>query len=320
MTDQEALLASILSSPHDDTPRLIYADWCEENGDAERAEFIRYQIDLARGPNGIKKAVDIDDADERQKWLDKVQWLSHRQFRLAADNPEWWPDGWFMKFDSDGCQYPRPTMYVCRGFASRVRCSCDHWLAHADKLTWWPERKCEKCEGEGDYLDAAGYAAVENGTLRDWVKLTCPPCRGKGSIPGATMPCPMGMCRGGLADATSGANPWKHCKICSGSGRVPRPVMLAMQPITEVTLMTLPDFQLIPEEWRSNDAKISSFYLRRLRERWPSVEKWNLPTRPEFELRGLPLPIIHADFTLTRLMLELTRGGYPASITRDTET
>lgn len=43
----EAFLADIRSAPDDDTPRLIYADWLEENGsdDAERArgQFIRLQ-------------------------------------------------------------------------------------------------------------------------------------------------------------------------------------------------------------------------------------------------------------------------------------
>lgn len=48
MTDHDALLAAIKACPEDDTPRLIYADWLEENGDAERAAAIRMQIDAAR--------------------------------------------------------------------------------------------------------------------------------------------------------------------------------------------------------------------------------------------------------------------------------
>src|SRR5262245_37484275 len=39
---------SILADPENDTPRLVYADWLEEQGEAERAEFIRVQIELAR--------------------------------------------------------------------------------------------------------------------------------------------------------------------------------------------------------------------------------------------------------------------------------
>jgi uncharacterized protein (TIGR02996 family) len=44
------LLSAISESPEDDTPRLVYADWLEENGQAERGEFIRVQCQLARTP------------------------------------------------------------------------------------------------------------------------------------------------------------------------------------------------------------------------------------------------------------------------------
>lgn len=44
MTDRAALYRSILERPDDDLPRLVYADWLEENGESERAEFIRRQI------------------------------------------------------------------------------------------------------------------------------------------------------------------------------------------------------------------------------------------------------------------------------------
>lgn len=46
------LLAAVLAAPDDDGPRLVYADWLEENGDPERAEFIRVQIEIARR-NGL---------------------------------------------------------------------------------------------------------------------------------------------------------------------------------------------------------------------------------------------------------------------------
>jgi uncharacterized protein (TIGR02996 family) len=46
--DERALLAAIVAAPDDDLPRLVYADWLEENGRPERAEFIRVQIELSR--------------------------------------------------------------------------------------------------------------------------------------------------------------------------------------------------------------------------------------------------------------------------------
>jgi uncharacterized protein (TIGR02996 family) len=44
MTQDEAFLQAILEEPDDDTPRLVYADWLDENGDPDRAEFIRLQL------------------------------------------------------------------------------------------------------------------------------------------------------------------------------------------------------------------------------------------------------------------------------------
>jgi uncharacterized protein (TIGR02996 family) len=44
MTAGDALYETILANPADDLPRLVYADWLEEHGVAERAEFIRAQI------------------------------------------------------------------------------------------------------------------------------------------------------------------------------------------------------------------------------------------------------------------------------------
>src|SRR5690349_13266405 len=70
MSDEKALLAAIWEDPHDDTPRLVYADWLEENGQAERSEFIRVQCERAR----------LDENDVRQKNLEKREtalWKKH---------------------------------------------------------------------------------------------------------------------------------------------------------------------------------------------------------------------------------------------------
>lgn len=51
MTDERALLAAIWDNPHDDLPRLVYADWLDETGEpakVARAEFIRVQCELAK--------------------------------------------------------------------------------------------------------------------------------------------------------------------------------------------------------------------------------------------------------------------------------
>src|SRR5215471_15158597 len=48
MSDEKALLAAVWEYPHEDTPRLVYADWLQENGQPERAEFIRVQCEMWR--------------------------------------------------------------------------------------------------------------------------------------------------------------------------------------------------------------------------------------------------------------------------------
>jgi uncharacterized protein (TIGR02996 family) len=45
---EDAFLADILEHPDDDAPRLVFADWLDDHGEAERAEFIRLQCELAR--------------------------------------------------------------------------------------------------------------------------------------------------------------------------------------------------------------------------------------------------------------------------------
>lgn len=47
---RRAFLDAICELPDEDAPRLAYADWLEETGEMERAEFIRAQIELAKPP------------------------------------------------------------------------------------------------------------------------------------------------------------------------------------------------------------------------------------------------------------------------------
>jgi uncharacterized protein (TIGR02996 family) len=46
LEEHEAFLRAIFDAPADDTPRLVYADFLEENGEPERAELIRVQCEL----------------------------------------------------------------------------------------------------------------------------------------------------------------------------------------------------------------------------------------------------------------------------------
>jgi uncharacterized protein (TIGR02996 family) len=67
MSDEAALLAAIRANPEEDTPRLMYADWLEEQGGAsntDRAEYIRLEIDIARAESSDPGA---DLAAERKR-------------------------------------------------------------------------------------------------------------------------------------------------------------------------------------------------------------------------------------------------------------
>jgi uncharacterized protein (TIGR02996 family) len=59
LAERDALYQAILANPDDDAPRLVYADWLEEHGDAlpqgreaalGYAQFIRAQVRLAKAP------------------------------------------------------------------------------------------------------------------------------------------------------------------------------------------------------------------------------------------------------------------------------
>src|SRR5689334_5028103 len=51
MTSPElrSLLQGCKDAPDDDAPRLVLADWLEENGDADRAEYVRLSVRLSAG-------------------------------------------------------------------------------------------------------------------------------------------------------------------------------------------------------------------------------------------------------------------------------
>jgi len=76
MSDERALLASIWEHPHEDTPRLVYADWLDEHDNAPRAEFIRVQCELAR----------LDEWDDAER----VAELRAREARLWKPNAKAW--------------------------------------------------------------------------------------------------------------------------------------------------------------------------------------------------------------------------------------
>src|SRR5882672_7014009 len=72
MSDEQALLAAIFAHPEEDTPRLVYADWLDEQGgesNAARAEYIRLEIEHARNFPERQWSKEKADAQKRASEL-----------------------------------------------------------------------------------------------------------------------------------------------------------------------------------------------------------------------------------------------------------
>lgn len=143
-----SLLSAVLADPFDDGPRLVCADWLEENDEPERAEFIRTQI----------------DDPEADQW--------ELLFDLAY---VFFPDA-----EGEYCNQPKNTIKILhadkskveyvfrRGFPDEIRCTMVQWVGG----------ECGRCHGRG-FL--GGPAPGQHG----WIGApTCPRCHGTGRTPG----------------------------------------------------------------------------------------------------------------------------------------
>jgi uncharacterized protein (TIGR02996 family) len=113
----QTLTAAVIASPDDDLPRLVYADWCDENGHPERAEFIRVQCALAR-PDGLT-ADRLADLRIREQTLLEV----HGESWLAP-----------LRGRGEPLFSPRTHGQFHRGFVETVWMPAAEFLAHANRL------------------------------------------------------------------------------------------------------------------------------------------------------------------------------------------
>jgi uncharacterized protein (TIGR02996 family) len=108
MVDDRAFLQAIREHPEDDAPRLVYADWLEEQGQAERAEFIRVQCALARE--------DGDDQPPALAARERELWRLHGKAWSAPLRP------YSNRFE------------FRRGFPAEVLVRAKAFLAHAEAI------------------------------------------------------------------------------------------------------------------------------------------------------------------------------------------
>jgi uncharacterized protein (TIGR02996 family) len=133
VTDGEALIRSVLANPADNAPRLVYADWLEERGRPEDADFIRVQIELAR--LGFGDAFHKDGSGHLRHMPAHVERLTERQLELwfagygRADLPDEMVN-WPMTVHST----PGQNLLLCRGFVERITMFADVFLEVARGL------------------------------------------------------------------------------------------------------------------------------------------------------------------------------------------
>src|SRR5436190_6940350 len=125
----EGFLSDIIENPDDDTPRLVFADWLEENGDPERAGFIRVQVELEKLPEGDprRELLERDERDLLQghgtAWVRGILPMLLREEAVRVHDRG------------------RPMWRFHRGFIEEVALDADTFPAHAQALfARWPVR------------------------------------------------------------------------------------------------------------------------------------------------------------------------------------
>lgn len=109
MSDEASFLQTIQDDLDDDAVRLVFADWLEEHGQPERAEFIRVQIDLTRLP--------VTDA--------RLPALRARQRELRRAHSRTW--------EKVLRKFARSFDYE-RGFLDHITLPAPKFLEHADEI------------------------------------------------------------------------------------------------------------------------------------------------------------------------------------------
>lgn len=127
MSDGEALLRAILERPEEDTPRLMFADWLQENGDYDRSAFVRVQCLIAQleGAGGMA----CQKCGAVTGWHKYTKRCRGRACRLRQR--EYYTSRRYCVWD--WCRgIPAGSQLVYRrGFVVGVSCSLDEFMGHA---------------------------------------------------------------------------------------------------------------------------------------------------------------------------------------------
>lgn len=119
MSEYEALLTAIRQRPREDTPRLAFADWLDERGHHERAEFIRVQVESDRLEFEILACGDLGEWARTHG--PRFRTLSRREDRLLAIDRARGKRGFLLTARERAMakRMARPPLF-CRGFLSAL--------------------------------------------------------------------------------------------------------------------------------------------------------------------------------------------------------
>jgi uncharacterized protein (TIGR02996 family) len=133
MTREAAFIQAIRAAPDDDAPRLIFADWLEEHGQTDRAEFIRIQCQLARMTDphpGLFSG--FFSLRSRAEWLLRKNWNEWVCPLREIVGPRYdrYGESWL-----GGLFYPDSRLQFPRGFVERLTLHAEGFICHADRLS-----------------------------------------------------------------------------------------------------------------------------------------------------------------------------------------
>jgi uncharacterized protein (TIGR02996 family) len=151
VSEKDAFVNAIIDSPEDDTPRLIFADWLDENGEPERAEFVRAQVDYHRRwsvPRWKRRHDGHILARKSETCRCRLCVLWHRWGTLLSRNKYVWLHGFLGPgWEARGSGFPGAVEFVNgagrvgpmmplfdRGFVGHVALSAADAVAHLDAV------------------------------------------------------------------------------------------------------------------------------------------------------------------------------------------
>jgi uncharacterized protein (TIGR02996 family) len=282
MGDEErALVRAVLEEPGDDLPRLVFADWLEEHGQAERAEFCRVQCELAAVERRLVELLD-DDTD----W-DRCEGVSARWCPNCGDctcrNPE------DSLNDADCPLHSINSDHCCKEWAERKRDALrtrarEMFQAHG--AGWFGRSACitppnnrEEQYGEWRVVHR-GFVESVRCTLATLLGEPCGRCDG------------LGECS--VEDFDGRICHRGECTACSGTGRVGGcgVELFGSQPVLDVTVVGAePEHEDTPPGWVRADDELGDHsrpdalppelydLLTGGKAQWDSVHWMKYPTR-----------------------------------------